>query len=121
MQARWRDDLFFAGQITGTEGYIGSVSSGLVAGMNCGRLLLGKSPVQFPHTTMIGALANYVCGAEPEGFQPMKANFGLLPPLDPPVRSKRQRYATYARRAIADLEALTQSEVLRQAVAEDEV
>ena len=53
---------------------------------------------------MIGAMCHYVCSATPDGFQPMKANFGLLPPLDPPVRKKRERYAAYARRALADLE-----------------
>ncbi len=96
--------LFFAGQITGTEGYIGSVASGLMAGLNAARLMAGLSPVALPATTMIGALCAYVAGADAENFQPMKANFGLLPPLDPPVRKKRERYAAYARRALADLE-----------------
>jgi methylenetetrahydrofolate--tRNA-(uracil-5-)-methyltransferase len=104
MQARERDDLFFAGQITGTEGYVGSVASGFVAGLNAARLLMGESLVAFPATTMIGALCSYVCSAEPDRFQPMKANFGLLPPLNPPVRKKRERYAAYARRALAELE-----------------
>lgn len=104
MQFRQRADLFFAGQITGTEGYIGSIASGLVAGLNAARLAMGKELVAFPPTTMIGALSNYVCSATPDGFQPMKANFGLLPPLDPPVRNKRQRYAGYAERALRDLE-----------------
>jgi methylenetetrahydrofolate--tRNA-(uracil-5-)-methyltransferase len=53
---------------------------------------------------MIGGLCDYVCTADPQGFQPMKANFGLMPPLDPPVKNKRARYAAYARRALADLE-----------------
>lgn len=104
MQFRKRKDLFFSGQITGTEGYIGSVASGLVAGLNVARLAAGQPLVSFPTTTMIGALCQYVCGAEPDGFQPMKANFGLLPPLEPPVRKKRERYQAYARRALADLE-----------------
>jgi methylenetetrahydrofolate--tRNA-(uracil-5-)-methyltransferase len=104
MQFGERDGLFFAGQITGTEGYVGSVASGLVAGVNAARLVRGQSPVSYPPTTMIGALCNYVCSAPPGGFQPMKANFGLLPPLDPPVRKKRERYAAYARRALADLQ-----------------
>lgn len=104
MQFRHRQDLFFAGQVTGTEGYIGSVASGLVAGLNMTRYLAGRPLVSFPDTTMIGALCHYVCNANPEAFQPMKANFGLMPPLDPPVRKKRERYAAYAARALADLE-----------------
>jgi methylenetetrahydrofolate--tRNA-(uracil-5-)-methyltransferase len=104
MQFRHRADLFFAGQVTGTEGYIGSVASGLVAGLNVARYLMGHALFSFPTTTMIGALCNYVCAANPDVFQPMKANFGLLPPLDPPVRKKRERYAAYAARALADLE-----------------
>ncbi len=103
LQYRELPDLFFAGQITGTEGYVGSVASGLVAGLNAAHLAVGKRPVSFPPTTMIGALCGYVSGAAPAGFQPMKANFGLLPPLKPPVRKKRDRYAAYSRRALADL------------------
>jgi methylenetetrahydrofolate--tRNA-(uracil-5-)-methyltransferase len=104
MQFDTREDLFFAGQITGTEGYVGSVASGFVAGLNAARFAAGEAPVVFPRTTMIGAICGYVASAEPKGFQPMKANFGLFPPLDPPVRKKRERYAAYARRALADLE-----------------
>jgi methylenetetrahydrofolate--tRNA-(uracil-5-)-methyltransferase len=104
MQLRERQELFFAGQITGTEGYVGSVASGFVAGLNAARLASGFSPVTLPGTTMIGALCSYVSNANPEGFQPMKANFGLFPSLDPPVRKKRERYAAYARRALLDLE-----------------
>jgi methylenetetrahydrofolate--tRNA-(uracil-5-)-methyltransferase len=103
MQFRAQDGLFFAGQITGTEGYVGSVASGFVAGLNAARLVAGRPLVSFPPTTMIGALCHYVSGAAPDGFQPMKANFGLFPPLDPPLRNKRERYAAYARRALADL------------------
>jgi methylenetetrahydrofolate--tRNA-(uracil-5-)-methyltransferase len=103
MQFRRREDLFFAGQITGTEGYVGSIASGFVAGLNAARLVAGEDPVAFPPTTMIGALSHYVCSATPDGFQPMKANFGLFPPLNPPVRNKRERYAEYARRALLDL------------------
>ncbi len=103
MQYRERADLFFAGQITGTEGYVGSVAGGFVAGVNAARLAMGLVPISFPETTMIGALCSYVTKADPRGFQPMKANFGLLPPLAPPVRKKRERYAAYARRGLADL------------------
>lgn len=104
MQFRQREDLFFAGQITGTEGYTGSTASGFVAGLNAARLVGGETLISFPLTTMMGAMCGYVCSADPGRFQPMKANFGLLPPLDPPVRKKRERYAAYARRALAALE-----------------
>ncbi len=104
MQLREREDLFFAGQITGTEGYVGSVASGFVAGLNAVRLATDGPPLAFPPTTMIGALCAYICNADPGHFQPMKANFGLLPPLEPPVRNKRERYAAYSRRALADLD-----------------
>ena len=104
MQFRDKESLFFAGQITGTEGYVGSAASGYVAGLNAARLAAGQSLASFPSTTMIGALCRYVCNPCGGDFQPMKANFGLLPPLDPQVRHKRERYAALARRALDDLE-----------------
>ena len=104
LQFRHREGLFFAGQITGTEGYMGSAMGGLVAGMNAVRLLQGKEPLVFPGETMTGALLHYITHAEPKDFQPMKANFGILPPLSPPVRNKRARYQAYAERALAALE-----------------
>lgn len=104
MQFCRREDLFFGGQITGTEGYVGSTASGFVAGLNAARVVRGETPIVFPLTTMIGAMCSYVCSAESDRFQPMKANFGLLPSLDPPVRKKRERYAAYAHRALTDLE-----------------
>jgi len=103
MAFRARPDLFFAGQITGVEGYVGSVGSGWMAGVNAARFVLGQESLRLPRTTMLGALCHYVSRAEPEDFQPMKANFGLFPPLDPPVRNKRKRYQAYAERAMADL------------------
>jgi methylenetetrahydrofolate--tRNA-(uracil-5-)-methyltransferase len=104
LEFRRRQGLFFGGQITGTEGYVGSAASGLAAGLNAARRLQGQEPLRFPRTTMLGALCHYVSSADPESFQPMKANFGLLPPLEPPVRNKRARYQAYAHRAMADLE-----------------
>ena len=103
MGFRGRPDLFFAGQITGVEGYVGSVGSGWVAGVNAARFVLGQEPLVLPRTTMLGALCHYVSHALPEPFQPMKANFGLLPGLLPPVRNKRKRYRAYVARALADL------------------
>ncbi len=104
MQSRLRPDLFFAGQITGVEGYMGNAASGLVAGVNAARLLAGAAPVTLPQTTMLGALCRYVTRAEPNTFQPMKANFGLMPPLDNPPRGKRERARLYSARALEALE-----------------
>ncbi len=104
LQFRDRDDLFFAGQITGTEGYVGSALGGLLAGINMARLLSDEPPLQLPRTAMSGALFHYITHALADDFQPMKANMGLLPPLPERVRNKRQRYAAYADRAKRELE-----------------
>jgi methylenetetrahydrofolate--tRNA-(uracil-5-)-methyltransferase len=104
LECRLRPGLFLAGQITGTEGYIGSTCSGYVAGLNAARLVLGMPLVTFPPTTMTGALCHYVACAEATHFQPMKPNFGLLPPLESPHRHKRERHQTYAARALATLQ-----------------
>jgi len=101
-----RPDLFFAGQITGIEGYVGNIAAGLVAGVNAARHLAGQGPWRLAPDTMIGALCRYVTEADAGTFQPMKANFGLLPPLQPPVRGKRRRQAAYADRALASLAAV---------------
>jgi methylenetetrahydrofolate--tRNA-(uracil-5-)-methyltransferase len=106
-----RDPLFFAGQITGMEGYVGSTAGGLVAGANAARLALGQPPLVLPPTTMIGGLLHYITRAEPHTFQPMKANFGLLPALAPPVKDKRARHAAFAARALRDLEAALGAEM----------
>jgi methylenetetrahydrofolate--tRNA-(uracil-5-)-methyltransferase len=103
MECRRRRGLFFGGQITGTEGYIGSTCSGYVAGVNAARLAKGMPLLTFPRTTMIGALCHYVSSAEGAHFQPMKPNFGLVPPLAGSRRRKRERYQAYAKRALADL------------------
>lgn len=99
MQSCTRDDLFFAGQITGTEGYVGSTMGGLVCGINMHRLLAGQRPLTFPPETMIGALLRYITHTEAKHFQPMKANMGLLPPLAQRIRRKRERYQAFSRRA----------------------
>lgn len=109
LQFRSRPDLFFAGQITGTEGYVGSTMGGLLAGINMARLLQGEPLLEIPRTSMIGALLHYITHADPENFQPMKAAMGLLPELPAWIRHKQQRYGTYAERARADLVAYLQS------------
>ena len=101
---RGRPELFFAGQITGVEGYMESASSGILAGINLARKLSGKAPLLLPETTMMGALARYISGYEGKDFQPMGANFGVLPPLPEKIRDKRQRYMALAQRGLADLE-----------------
>lgn len=103
LQARSRDDLFFAGQITGTEGYVGSAAGGLWAGLNAARLAQGLEPLVLPNTTMMGALFAYITQADPRYFQPMKSNFGLMPELDTNVRNKGDRYLAYAQRALQAL------------------
>ena len=100
MQFQTRENLFFAGQITGVEGYLGNVATGWVAGVNAVRWLCSESPLVPPRETMVGALCHYITHAAPEAFQPMKANFGLMMPLSPLVKHKRERYRAYAERAM---------------------
>lgn len=106
LQTKTRDDLFFAGQLTGVEGYMGNIATGLLAGWNAARLLSGETPLELPRTTMLGALCYYVTHAELKDFQPMKANFGILPPLtDAPLKiGKRERAGFHAERAGKELE-----------------
>lgn len=105
MQFRRREDVFFAGQITGVEGYVGNLGTGLVAGINAARWFNGQPLLTLPPTTMMGALCHYVTHADPREFQPMKANFGIMPPLENPPKGKRERAVEYAARALADLDA----------------
>ncbi|KAA3647774.1 MAG: methylenetetrahydrofolate--tRNA-(uracil(54)-C(5))-methyltransferase (FADH(2)-oxidizing) TrmFO [Chloroflexi bacterium] len=105
LQWRERSNLFFAGQITGAEGYVGNIATGLLAGLNAARLYKGDMPLELPSTSMLGALCHYITHADASDFQPMKANFGIMPPLTDGVRrNKRQRAAAYAERALEDLE-----------------
>ena len=106
LQHRTRDDLFFAGQITGVEGYMGNIATGLLAGINAARQMQGLSLLSLPTTTMLGALCHYVTHADMSDFQPMKANFGILPALEATGKKlgKRERGQAYAARAMADLE-----------------
>lgn len=103
LQFRNRADLFFAGQITGVEGYIGNAATGLVAGINATRWLSQQSVIVYPETTMLGALCHYITQADPNNFQPMKANFGILPPLEDAPRGKRDRYRALSQRALDDM------------------
>ena len=105
MQFKHHSSLYFAGQITGVEGYVGNVATGLVAAVNLAHQINGQPEWILPETTMLGALCHYITNAEPKHFQPMKANFGILPSLDKCIRNKRQRYEAYADRALDDLSA----------------
>lgn len=100
-----RDDLFFAGQITGVEGYMGNIATGVLAGINAARLHHQEEPITLPPTTMLGALCHYVTHADLKDFQPMKANFGILPSFDTKI-AKRERGKAYSERALADLQLL---------------
>ena len=103
-QFKKRDNLFFAGQMTGVEGYVESAASGLIAGINAARLALGLELAVFPQTTVIGSLAHYITTANAKHFQPMNANFGLLSTLQNPSRSKKERANQYAERAINNIQ-----------------
>ncbi len=106
-QSKKRNDLFFAGQMTGVEGYVESAGSGLVAGLNAGRLAKGEELLEFPRETAIGSMAYYITHAEGKHFQPMNANFGLFPALPERIRDKKLRYETLAERALNALSAMT--------------
>lgn len=99
-----RENLWFAGQITGVEGYMESAGSGIVAGVNAARYMLGKGPVELPAESMLGALASYVHTAEASTFQPMGASFGLLPPAETKIRDKKERYEALCERGLSALE-----------------
>lgn len=110
LQFRQRADLFFAGQITGVEGYMGNIATGLLAGWNAARFLRQLDPITLPSTTMLGALCYYVTHADKVDFQPMKANYGILPALEGArIKGKRQRGEAYSQRALVDLDEFLQS------------
>lgn len=97
-------NLFFAGQMTGVEGYIESASSGFVAGVNAARQFQGLSDIIFPGNTAIGALARYISSPGTTRFQPMNANFGIIDPLTERIRNKKERYLSIAERALKTIE-----------------
>ncbi len=98
--SRKRSTLFFAGQLSGVEGYMESASSGILAGINAAAQLTGAPGLCLPAFSMMGALARYISDPSVERFQPMGANFGILPPLDEPIRDKRLRYGKLAERSL---------------------
>jgi methylenetetrahydrofolate--tRNA-(uracil-5-)-methyltransferase len=109
-QTQARDDMFFAGQISGVEGYVESAASGLIAGRNAAALSLGEALRVPPRTTAIGALAYYVSHANPRNYQPTNITFGIIPALTPEngqrvPRKKADRNAALSERALADLDA----------------
>ncbi|GAB1794190.1 FADH(2)-oxidizing methylenetetrahydrofolate--tRNA-(uracil(54)-C(5))-methyltransferase TrmFO [Priestia megaterium] len=106
-QYRERDDLFFAGQMTGVEGYVESAASGLMAGMNAARLVLGEELVVMPQETAIGSMAHYITHTSAKNFQPMNANFGLFKELEVRIKNKQERNETLAKRALETIQNFT--------------
>ncbi len=93
-------NIFFAGQLSGVEGYMESAASGIIAGINVARYLKGEEPLILPEITMIGSLLSYICDGSVKNFQPMGANFGIIPPLETKIRDKQERYKALATRAL---------------------
>lgn len=103
-QFKHRTSLFFAGQMTGVEGYVESAASGLIAGINAARLAKGESCLTFPRETALGGMAHYITTADSKHFQPMNANFGLFPPLPERIRNKKEKNEKLAMRAIETIQ-----------------
>ncbi len=104
-QTRSRPNLFFAGQVSGVEGYVESAASGLAAGMNAARLALGLEPRALPRTTALGSLGYYVSHADPAHYDPSNITFGIMPPLDRAPRARKDRQLALSERALSALEA----------------
>jgi methylenetetrahydrofolate--tRNA-(uracil-5-)-methyltransferase len=104
LQFHDRSDLFFAGQITGVEGYLGNVATGLLAGINAARIMNHENPLTLPTTTMLGALCQYITAADLKDFQPMKANLGILHQLEGKYKSKSDRAKAFSERSSHDLD-----------------
>ncbi len=106
-QSKKQANLFFAGQMTGVEGYVESAASGLVAGINAVRLLKEEEEVIFPRTTTIGSLPYYITHTDSKHFQPMNVTFGIVQELDGPrIRDKKERYSQVAERSLSTLTAI---------------
>ena len=108
LQFKDNDKLFFAGQMTGVEGYVESASSGLVAGINAARICQGLEPVVFPAETAHGSLCHYITTAPAKHFQPMNVNFGIMSPIKERIRDKKQKKMMIAERALRMLEEFKQ-------------
>jgi methylenetetrahydrofolate--tRNA-(uracil-5-)-methyltransferase len=104
LQSKTRSDLFFAGQITGVEGYLGNIGTGLLAGINAANHLNGRNLIEITTNSMLGSLLAYVTNCNSEHFQPMKANFGILPSLDNQLRDRLARSAEHVKRASDSLD-----------------
>ena len=112
LQFKARPSLLAAGQLVGTEGYTAAAAGGWLAGTNAARVVQGRSPLEVPETTMMGALIDFISSASPKHFQPMPPNFGILPELPQRIRNKQERYGTYRDRAFQDLERWAQEQNL---------
>ncbi|HEY9818792.1 MAG TPA: FADH(2)-oxidizing methylenetetrahydrofolate--tRNA-(uracil(54)-C(5))-methyltransferase TrmFO [Candidatus Obscuribacterales bacterium] len=112
LQFKTRPSLLAAGQLVGTEGYTAAAAGGWLAGTNAARVVQGRSPLEVPETTMMGALIDFISSASPKHFQPMPPNFGILPELPQRIRNKQERYGTYRDRAFQDLERWAQEQNL---------
>lgn len=115
-QTQNRDTLFFAGQMTGVEGYVESAASGLIAGLNAARLAQGLEPLVLPEQTALGSMAQYITTADFKHFQPMNANFGLFPPLENRIRNKKEKNEAIANRALESIEQFKQEHLSSTAV-----
>jgi methylenetetrahydrofolate--tRNA-(uracil-5-)-methyltransferase len=111
-QLKARPDLFFAGQMTGVEGYVESAGSGLIAGVNAARMALGQDLLYFPHETALGAMARYITHTDGKNFQPMNVNFGLFPDLGERIKSKPERYERHANRALETIRNFVNSQTI---------
>jgi methylenetetrahydrofolate--tRNA-(uracil-5-)-methyltransferase len=103
-QSKERKNLFFAGQMTGVEGYVESAASGLIAGINAARMSIGQDPLIFPAESAMGSMARYITETNPKSFQPMNVNFGLFPQLPVKIRDKNTRNLELAHRALETIQ-----------------
>ena len=102
--AERRAPIFFAGCISGVEGYTESAATGILAGMNAARAARGEAPLELPGETMMGALTEYIAHGPAENFQPMNANLGLLPPPEPYIKNKQQRHQALIARGVDSMQ-----------------